>query len=149
MDSTTIAILGTLGGALVATVGTLLAQRLAGRDADRRTAIERQEQRREGRRSELKRATEALFLAAERAQSACDAEATGLEKRAASDQLWAAFKSLSLISSDTLTRAAAEYSDGLNSALWQPDGQPAWERVLVQNRAFSGAARDELKLYDA
>ncbi len=48
------AILGTLGGAIVATAGTLLAQWLANRDAERRLAVERRNEHVAARRNELK-----------------------------------------------------------------------------------------------
>jgi hypothetical protein len=148
MDSTTLAILGTLAGAVVATTGTVLAQRLSGRDAERRASAERSELRRESRRTELRRATESFFIAAEHAQSASDPAVTESEKRSASDQLWAAFKTLALMSSDRLRDAAARYSDGLNETLWSPDTEPAWKRVFEANRDFTAAARDELGSYD-
>lgn len=147
MEPTTAAIVGTLGGAIVATTGTLIAQRLSGRDAERRAAADRRDDRLEVRRVEVKKAIEAFFFAAERAQSACDSDVTDGEKRSASDQLWAAFKTLSLVGSDLLRDTAAAYAEKLHQSLWNPDGEPAWQRAFAENRAFTAQARTEIETF--
>lgn len=134
-------IIGTITGALVGILGTLLAQREANRAEDRRFERAISEQRR----SDLHAAINELLSATQLAEKAADQHGDGQQKSDASHSMWIAHKHLTLICTDDLKTLADNYCDALGRALWGPPiDEPVWSQVRPSSLAFRDQARSEL-----
>lgn len=140
MDAGAAALLGALGGAVVASAGSLLVQAQANRASSDRWREEQLERDR----TEIRSAIGHFFKVTQRAERTAGDRASRsyLELAGAADELWISHKQLTLLCSPELAAVADALADELSVCIWEgPTGSaPVWKQVHPAVQAFRDRA---------
>ncbi|MEV5967161.1 hypothetical protein AB0L70_35655 [Kribbella sp. NPDC051952] len=150
-----LSVLGTLLGAVIGSLTTIVSQRYSQREAERKDRIAQLEAERKDRvarvaerRDGCHEAIVAFLEVYQEIESAANND--GPRSEELTRRLWILHNRLALIASGRLSESLGGLADALNSTYWNgaPDGLRAYEHLYEPLKRFRIAARAELLAYD-